>query len=1149
MALSQAAAPYSVAQANLELLRQRLRQALFAKKTRLRELMELCQAQRAELRVWIRQRREQALAELREELRQARGAAAANRRSRLQDARRSARSNVELARAQVEIERAHAAEHLRITHAHDTKRIAIDKAHARSLSDDLMSAATLQRLRPLLEKAGKVRPAPGESRTEALWRYARAHPEEMHALLEPTTERVIAQTQKQIVEAEAALRSGGPLPRTLLQSEKPAKSARTAAPPPKPSKPRATPPPPPSLRLVTPPTASSPPRVKPQRPAKPSAPERLIETRKPRKAPPAPSPVEEPLETIAPPPEPAPPPVPVVAPSPPPAAPARAKRAARPRPQLGLDFNAPATTPAVAPRAALEQALPLVSSEPKKSAAARDETPERPRARPSVVQAIGDTGRSARAKRKSVASRGRGPALASDDSDAGDDSPPPKTRATTPHDDPPAPTPPGGIAHGEAHASAPIRLGAPTAATPVVEPSSPVRQGADAAKTSLPRLSASYDPGDNKLRLRSLHRLDPETYARVKAAGFGWAPKQDLFVAPAWTPQREDLLLELCGEIDDEDTSLVDRAEVRAERFEGYEERRADEAAGAHRAVEQVSKRFEFGQPILVGHHSERRARKDAEKIQAGMRKAVSLWKTSKYWAERAKGALRHAKYKERPDVRHRRIKGIESDRRKQVRTKEEAERFGKLWNECNTLERALAIANHDHLRTPDALGPDGKVVTWGTSYWSALKDGLITVEAARARAIELHEATIRRCDRWIEHFDHRLAYERAMLDEGGGIPAAKFDLQVGGQILYRFGWGVILRLNRKGGQTVSVTVAAKYGRGAIGIEEIRDYKPPAEGDAAKVAAAAKLPPLVNYPGDGFRHMTQAEWDKQSRASDFSSARRVAATQTHGAHRLRMAPKEGRPYYDIAGVYVTDAKRVDPPPPSPRAELPARELDAPPPPRAARPPAEPTVFDAMAASLKAGVKVVSADQLFPTPPELAERVAELANILPGERVLEPSAGTGSLLRAVLATTSDADVVAVEISADLARALAANPGDGSYSVRHADFLTLGPSELGNFDCVIMNPPFASGADVKHILHARTLLKPGGRLVAICANGPRQREALQPLADTWEELPEGTFKSSGTNVRTVLLTMRAASGDQRAKRRSTVSAQTAASEPSS
>ncbi len=58
-------------------------------------------------------------------------------------------------------------------------------------------------------------------------------------------------------------------------------------------------------------------------------------------------------------------------------------------------------------------------------------------------------------------------------------------------------------------------------------------------------LRATYSPDDNKLRLDSRTRLDAATYNQVKAAGFIWAPKQDLFVAPGWTPDREDLLLTL----------------------------------------------------------------------------------------------------------------------------------------------------------------------------------------------------------------------------------------------------------------------------------------------------------------------------------------------------------------------------------------------------------------------------------------------------------------------------------------------------------------------------------------------------------------------------------------------------------------------------
>jgi hypothetical protein len=87
--------------------------------------------------------------------------------------------------------------------------------------------------------------------------------------------------------------------------------------------------------------------------------------------------------------------------------------------------------------------------------------------------------------------------------------------------------------------------------------------------------TATYFPEDNKLRLYSSSRLDAETYARVKEAGFSYAPKQELFYASMWTPHREDLLLEMCGEIDDEDRTLVERAEERSERFSEYSDKRA----------------------------------------------------------------------------------------------------------------------------------------------------------------------------------------------------------------------------------------------------------------------------------------------------------------------------------------------------------------------------------------------------------------------------------------------------------------------------------------------------------------------------------------------------------------------------------------------
>ena len=71
---------------------------------------------------------------------------------------------------------------------------------------------------------------------------------------------------------------------------------------------------------------------------------------------------------------------------------------------------------------------------------------------------------------------------------------------------------------------------------------------------------------------------------------------------------------------------------------------------------------------------------------------------------------------------------------------------------------------------------------------------------------------------------------------------------------------------------------------------------------------------------------------------------------------------------------------------------------------------------------------------------------------------------------------------------------------------------------------MNPPFERGLDVKHIEHAKTMLSKTGILVSLCFNGVKQTQKLKPICDTWEVLPEGSFKSEGTRASVVLLTIK-------------------------
>lgn len=166
-------------------------------------------------------------------------------------------------------------------------------------------------------------------------------------------------------------------------------------------------------------------------------------------------------------------------------------------------------------------------------------------------------------------------------------------------------------------------------------------------------------------------------------------------------------------------------------------------------------------------------------------------------------------------------------------------------------------------------------------------------------------------------------------------------------------------------------------------------------------------------------------------------------------------------------------------------------------------------------------RAVTAFQLFQTPPDLAAQLVAALDLKPAARVLEPSAGLGRLLDA-LEPCRPASVVAVEMAPQIAAELYRQDRPGVRLVQR-DFLTCQAAELGAFDAVVMNPPFHMRADVRHILHARRFLKPGGRLAALCLSGAHRERDLRPLCLRWEVIPAGTFKTEGTQVETVLLTM--------------------------
>ena len=203
-------------------------------------------------------------------------------------------------------------------------------------------------------------------------------------------------------------------------------------------------------------------------------------------------------------------------------------------------------------------------------------------------------------------------------------------------------------------------------------------------------------------------------------------------------------------------------------------------------------------------------------------------------------------------------------------------------------------------------------------------------------------------------------------------------------------------------------------------------------------------------------------------------------------------------------------------------------------------------------------------QQFSTPAAYAALCAWVSGVGEGDRVLEPSAGTGALCTFALA--SGATVHANELSdrrADLLAALLAEAGqDPSQTLtrENADHLDaiLAPSVRA--DVVLMNPPFSMTAGrlgrrrvptvgTDHVLQALRRLEPGGRLVAVLSAGvrrdkPTHRPFFQALdanpfrlcADV--EVAGAVYCPYGTSVRTRLLVVDRASDNESANDRGRV-----------
>jgi predicted RNA methylase len=163
-------------------------------------------------------------------------------------------------------------------------------------------------------------------------------------------------------------------------------------------------------------------------------------------------------------------------------------------------------------------------------------------------------------------------------------------------------------------------------------------------------------------------------------------------------------------------------------------------------------------------------------------------------------------------------------------------------------------------------------------------------------------------------------------------------------------------------------------------------------------------------------------------------------------------------------------------------------------------------------------------QFFATPDDLADWIVSFANLQESDNILEPSAGQGAIVNAILRANEHALIECCELMPENADILM----KAGHKVIGNNFLEI-TDRKSSYDKIIANPPFSKNQDIEHIYKMWECLKPGGRIVTIASkhwqfSSNKKEKAFREwvaLNGVYQDIPAGEFKESGTMVSTCLV----------------------------
>jgi hypothetical protein len=216
-----------------------------------------------------------------------------------------------------------------------------------------------------------------------------------------------------------------------------------------------------------------------------------------------------------------------------------------------------------------------------------------------------------------------------------------------------------------------------------------------------------------------------------------------------------------------------------------------------------------LGQPILVGHHSEKRHRAALKKARDNATKSNEERGKRDWWAYRAEAVKSNAERKFKPDVVLRRIKRLEAAKRKQERARKKG--IDRTW----AIQRwiwDLPKNERDYYTRFEDLSPERQAEC--EAYLLSCAENIETATT-----------------RWIEHLEGQITFWKGVYDSGEKVAADQndWDIQKGGWVKGRWGWGQVERITRRDGKILSVSLDRKTMRDhwaprIVKHPEIKDY-------------------------------------------------------------------------------------------------------------------------------------------------------------------------------------------------------------------------------------------------------------------------------------------------------------------------------------